>query len=276
MILIVSAIKLEILATLKRMKKLKVVNKKMPLVYEGYINNKQIILVISGMGKGNASAASKFISSKFLVSSPGEKNKKQVLEKIIICGVSGALKESLSTGDVMICDKILLRDLKSFRISGTIRLDNSEKAIERVIASKKVLNCKLSEKESKEKFEKNKLFFSGSLLTVCNMLTDVEEKKLAGERFNADVADMESYWLLKNVNDSKVKINNLCVRAVVDDLRFRLPESLKSLIINENINYCQVIFLVLKNPVNFFRLVSTGINFRKACRSLNFFIEKIL
>jgi len=279
LILIVSAIKLEVFAILKRMKKVKILNKRIPSVHEGYINNKKIILVISGVGKDNASVASEFISSKFLENAPGENNKGHILERIIICGVSGALKEELTTGDVIVCNKISLGDLNSCKISNSMKLRNSEKALEKEVEKALVLNNsffgKKLESETRENKLYFKLFFSGSLLTVNNILADVEEKKLAGERFGADIADMESYWILKNLTYSKIKTNVLCIRAVSDGLNFSLTESLQNLIRNGNINYHQVFLFILKNSMNFFRLISAGINFRKACRSLHFFIENI-
>jgi len=235
------------------------------------------------VGKDNASAASEFISSKFLENALGENNKGHILERIIICGVSGALKEGLSIGDVVVCDRILLRDSNFCRIVNTIRLRNpeksSEKALEKEVEKELVLNNGFFRKKSEPESRKNKLYFklyfSGSLLTVNNILADMEEKKLAGERFGADIADMESYWILKNLKYSKIKTSILCIRAVSDGLNFSLTESLQNLTRNGNINYHQVFLLILKNLINFFRLISAGINFRKACRSLHFFIENI-
>jgi len=272
LVLIISALKVEVSAILKRMKKIKILNRRMPLVYEGHIKNKKIILIISGIGKNNASFASAFISSNFLENNSEKNNKGLILKKIIICGVSGALKEGLSIGDVMVCDRILLRDSKSFRIASTIRLKDSEKALKKTSA----IDNDFLKKEFREKFKKNKLFFSGSLLTVYNVLSDRQEKKLINKRFNADIADMESFWLLKNLANSKSKADLSCIRAISDNSKFSLPESSRNLVGNENINYYRAFLFILKNPMNFIRLISTGINFRKACRSLNFFIENIL
>jgi nucleoside phosphorylase len=257
LILIISAFKLEILGILKKMKNKKIIRGRIPLLYEGFINGKKIILAVCGMGKENAILSSKLISSELLIEDNNKYISGKDIEKIIIAGVAAALKKNLSIGDVVLCNSV------SVKKSGS---DELEDKIEMPIPA---IN-----KGSDEKTNRNFKINTGALLTVNEVLTDANEKKSLNIKLGVDIADMESYWFLKNLRYCEKII--FCIRTISDNLDHNYSRGFQEMIKNERINYRGVIMFLLRHPLNLKKFVFSAVNFRKACRNLNYFIEDYL
>ena len=226
------------------------------LTYEGLINNKKILLVIVGIGKGNAESAAKFIEDNFL-NKNSDQNRYNHIEKIIIAGVSGALSKSFSIGDIIICKNIyfLYSDNKKIITNTNIHILDSIK------------NFEITQHDCSS-------IYYGNLLTVNNIITDKAQKEFLNLEFSIDAVDMESYWLLNFLSSSKIPV--LCVRSISDNMKYNISLSYENLIKNAFIDYYKVFRFVLKNPSEIIKLVINGINFRKASRSLHHFILALI
>ena len=256
LILILSALKLELNSLVRKMKNRTILNSGEILTYEGLINNKKILLVIAGIGKENAKTAAKFIKANFLNKNSAQ-NRHNFIEKIIIAGVSGALHKSFSIGDIIICKNIyfLYSDNKKIITNTNIHV------------SDRLNNFEITQHDCSS-------IYYGNLLTVNNIITDKAQKEFLNLEFSVDAVDMESYWLLNFLASSKIPV--LCVRSISDNMKYNISLSYENLIKNAFINYSKVIRFVLKNPSEIIKLVINGINFRKACISLHHFILALI
>ncbi|MCL4415409.1 MAG: hypothetical protein M1365_01715 [Actinobacteria bacterium] len=226
------------------------------LIYEGLINNKEILLVITGIGKKNAKTAAQFIKDNFL-NKDSTQNGHNFIEKIIIAGVSGAMHESFSIGDIIICKNIysLCSD------------DNKIPFLTNFVISDRLNDFKIIKHDYCTTYY-------GNLLTVNNIIADKARKEFLDPEFSIDAVDMESYWLLNFLPSDKIPV--LCVRSISDNMKYSVSLSYENLINGAFINYPKVIRFVLRNPSEITKLVRNGNNFKKACRSLHNFILSII
>ncbi|MCL4377374.1 MAG: hypothetical protein M1409_03160, partial [Actinobacteria bacterium] len=233
------------------------VSDRIPLLYEGSINSKKIILAVCGMGKENAILSSKLIISEFLIKDNKKNKSGRDIEKIIIAGVSAALKKNLSIGDAVLCNNVC------------IKRPESDELKEPLVLRIPVINTSSGIKKCR-----NFKTHTGALLTVNEILTETSEKKSLNIKLGVDIADMESYWFLKNLQSHKEII--FCARTISDNLENNYSRGFQEMIKNEKINYGRVIIFLFRHPLNFKKFVFSAVNFMKACRNLNYFIEDCL
>ena len=67
-----------------------------------------------------------------------------------------------------------------------------------------------------------------------------------------------------------------CVRTISDNLDYNYSRDFQGMINNEKINYRRIIIFLLRHPFNLKNLIISSVNFIKACRNLNYFIEDYL
>jgi nucleoside phosphorylase len=248
---------MEILGILRKMENKKIIRDRIPMLYEGLINGKKIIIAVCGMGKENAILSSKLISSELCIENNNKNISGKDIEKIIIAGVSAALEKNLSIGDAVLCNCVCIKK------SGS---DEFEDKIE--------IQIPAVNKGSGDKKNRNFKIHTGTLLTVNEILTDRNEKESLNINLGVDIADMESYWFLKNLLTSRKII--FCIRTISDNLDYNYSRGFERMIKNEKINYRGVMMFLLRHPVNLKKFVFSVLNFRKACKNLNYFIEDYL
>ena len=260
LILIAGALNLELKYLIRRLQRRKVIRSDRILCYGGFINSKKLIIVIAGMGKENAENAARFIETNFL-NKDYLWNKQNLIEKIVIAGVSGALDKNLSIGDIIICKYIYSLYPGKKKITAYTNIPNMNTNMNRLNKFKII----------KKDFN---IVYHGNLLTVNNTITGRKQKESLSKKFNADAVDMESYWLLAHLLHEKVPV--FCIRSVSDNMQYDISKLYENLMKNAFIDYSEVFLFMLKNPKEILKLIKSGINFRKACRNLNQFLITLL
>jgi adenosylhomocysteine nucleosidase len=166
--------------------------------HQGRINGKKVVIVKSGIGKTNSAIASQILIDKF------------DSKTIINTGVAGALKEGLTTGDVLICDMFNYHDFDvsnfGFKIGEIPRMENS------TFHSDILLSSELK----KISDSKNFTTYFGQIVSGDYFLADNEIKEQILENFpQAFAIDMESASIAHTC-----ELNNITyavVRVISDD-----------------------------------------------------------
>lgn len=142
---------------------------------EGNISNKDVILVVCGIGKVNAGACAQILITKFNVG------------LIINTGVAGAISEELNIGDIVISEDVIQHDFDAtgfgYKLGEIPRLDEyifkgHNKLIE---LAKDIITNNLNNK-----------VFVGRILSGDIFLANSESKERLLNEFNGHCVDMES------------------------------------------------------------------------------------
>ena len=153
-------------------------------IYQGKFGDRDGILVLTGMGKENAVRAVELVLKRFQVS------------LIISTGVAGALNSRTESGDFVLYTSIKCGDTK---------LEPANSNTQLLFLAENTLH----------KSGHRKLVGTGiTTLEVCS--TPGAKVKL-GENSDADVVDMESYWLCKAASGRKIPF--VIIRPVFDTVR---------------------------------------------------------
>lgn len=106
----------------------------------------------------------------------------------------------------------------------------------------------------------------GSSVTSAQFALKPREKLELGKAFNADIVDMESYWVAKAAAEKRVPL--ICIRAVSDAVHeSSLPFDLL-LTPDGKLRQEETAIHILAHPHHLVRLLATYRNTRRARRSL--------
>jgi len=308
MLVIFAAFKKEALALLKVIKVKKIIKSKSALIYDGLIQNKRIIICITGMGRLKAIHAAHQVI-KLNIKNP----------VFVIQGISGGLADWLKTGDLVFYNSI--KNLEWFNAgkkvipynagNDFIKTQNSEEVSaeineQRAVGATDILylpygkrsintdrdNYNLSGKDKNkaafevinENFEllknrwesksKNIKLFMASGGLVSYVVTDRSDMNVLNKIHDVEAIDMESYYI------ADIAVNNdipaICVRSISDSAGEPIPE----LIIRFNeggiyTRFCCLLELLFsrKKAVLVIRSLK---NMTKACSNLNQFVQEIM
>ena len=156
------------------------------LAEAGLFNNKNIVLVSTGMGAKASVSAMELTANNFKPS------------MVLNVGYAGGTHPNITGGDLIIPDTIISHDGQK------IAIDQKLHKLATGIATKSHLNFKKT-----------------PLVTVPNVICKPEDKAMWGTRFKAWAIDMESFYLAKSCK--KYKIPFIAVRSILDPLSFTLP-----------------------------------------------------
>ncbi len=153
----------------------------------GRIQDRRVLLVQTGMGAAAAERATRLILDRYTPAA------------LISFGFAGALSPSLEAGDLVLC-----RELRS-------EGDGREVVCPDAALLAAALALPLPGRSP----------ILGSCLTVDRVVSRPEEKRALGERFQAHILEMESYWIGQACAGRGIPF--LAVRAVLDGVGQRLP-----------------------------------------------------
>jgi adenosylhomocysteine nucleosidase len=145
--------------------------------------------VISGIGRKNAEWAVEQIAAEFQV------------DLLLGLGFAGGLSPGLEVGDLVAC-RMLRSELPA---EGTYEPDEALLNMSVVVAKASHLRIHLKD-----------------CLTVSRILSTPQQKRRAALEYNADIVDMENYWIAKQANLHG--LNFLAVRAISDSCEDWLPD----------------------------------------------------
>jgi len=258
MLVIFAAFKKEAIDLIKLLKFKKTLKNKSAVIYDGLIENKRMIICITGMGKSNSLFAVKQVIAMNLEN-----------PVFIIQGVSGAVIENINIGDLIFYESI--KNLEQFQAKTQLNGNDFKE----VKSASKILNIDFD--LLKTRWEAGKkchrlLKFSGGL--VSYVVTDATEKNILNKLYGIEAIDMESYFIADAALNSQIPF--ICIRSVSDNL----SEPISKLITRfSSGNLCYKFNFLIKLIFSRRKIKSIAHSYKNiniACRSLNQFVKKIL
>lgn len=196
-IAIIVAVEQELVAILQKIANIEKKQLRDLTYYQGDINNKEYIIIKSGIGKVNAARTTQLLIDNF------------ELEYIINIGSAGSLNDELEIGDIVIGMELVQHDFDTTAfgdekgyISGTGKIFNSDK--------------ELVEKSIRY-FCNNKLEYKTKVGTIASgdiFLTEEKMKNKIKNKFNADCVEMEGAAIAQICTLNRVPF--LVVRSISD------------------------------------------------------------
>ncbi len=190
MIALVAAIQEELKDVAKDMTAVRLASSPARQLLEGDYCGKPVLLVQTGMGKDCAQQATRYVLENYPV------------KALISFGFGGGLVSGLGIGDLVLCSQVYVEgqaQAQSSYASDPNQVD---------LAMRVLQGSALSP-------------LTGSLLTVDRPQLKSEQKQALGQVYQAQVVDMETYWVAGLAIGRKVPF--LAVRAISDTLGERLP-----------------------------------------------------
>ena len=213
-------------------------------------NSKKVIIVITGIGRNSAEMACRHFLAQVVgenvgASSNAEKSKEintdnifgndmsslpnnnaySMEYNIIITGFGGSLTDDLKVGDLVLVNEIVNLEKKyinddgfCFVVSGRIKTKNS-------ILKKMFL--KKTESDAIFNDSSDRIIYSDACCaTLDEVVNSNEQKEAVAMASGASILDMETYSIVKNLNNLENK-SFLCLRTISDDNENNLPDFIK-------------------------------------------------
>lgn len=195
-----------------------------------------VVMRTSGMGRQE------------LISVLDELHKSYDLSSLIAAGFSGGLNPELRPGDICLAETIRTEDEQPELTSDPDLLDFALNSLEPFASC-----C--------------------NLLTVGRPIDSKAEKKEKSRRYNADIVDMESYWIARFARDNEIPF--LGIRTIVDPISLALPP--------ENCynskgqpRFQPLLAWIIKNPARLAPLFTLMVNTYKARRQISQALQKVV
>ena len=163
-------------------------------LYVGKYQNRDALLVQTGLGKQRIETATRFILKHFRVNA------------IISLGFAGALTSELRAGDIIICSTL-------YYCNGRIHQGLESESLSS--------DANLLELTTRTLESSGTRFCCGSSVTVPQMLSNPESREKLYRISRAHIADMESYWVARIASEEQVPF--VAIRAVSDTSQESLP-----------------------------------------------------
>jgi len=193
MLAIIGALKEELAGIRKRMDVREVSLLANYLVCEGNYRGKDVLLVQTGMGKEKAEAATRLVLESYHVS------------LLVSLGFSGALSPELKVGDIVICSRLYgTHGETSEKLPSIYYSDNTPVSL----ISQTLKSSAIG-------------FRHGASVTVAKPVNLPESKLALGKAFEAEVVDMESYWIAEIATVKHIPF--IAIRAISDTVHDSLP-----------------------------------------------------
>jgi nucleoside phosphorylase len=191
MLIVFGALKTELDNIIRGIQCRKVPTAGLLTAYVGMVEDEDVLIVITGMGRENATEA---VNNLF--SLPQVKSAKGI--RVLVIGFCGAADKKLRAGDLVICKKVM--DLTGKR------------------SSHRILPCCRPAKKPEDSLR--------AVVCGCtdHIVSTPEEKRTINRKYGVDVIDMESYWIIEGLIKKGLLSSSIsCIRAVSDDAEGRLP-----------------------------------------------------
>jgi len=240
MLAILGAFGQEIVDLRRRMVIEEVVAERHCKLYRGKYENRDALLVKTGMGKERAESATKFILERYPVTA------------VISLGFAGALAPELRIGDVVVCS--------------TLYCDSTEE----VCASDAHLLSLAS--QGPEGFAAG--FCLGSGVTALHLEASPPKMRELRERFPAHIIDNESYWIARIASESKIPF--IAIRSISDDMQHSIQPFDQILASDGKLLWKEAVLCFLVHPQYLVNVFTLFRNTRPAKRNLAAFVGHLV
>jgi len=216
-------------------------------VYRGQLAGKPCLLLQTGIGRKRAENATRFVLERYPVTA------------MISLGFAGALTPDLRIGDVVVCSSVR-------RASGFGK-DEGEAEPYAADASLLALASGGPEDESTR-------FPAGTCVTTPRVVSGARTKQELSREFQAQVVDMESYWIAGIASGHHVPF--IAIRSVSDTLKDDLRAIDHILDSEGRVLWERVVPYFLLHPHHLPSMFIAFRNMRRAERNLTAFISDLV
>jgi len=239
MLTLIAALKEELAGLKQRMTVEDTVAENGYQIFHSRQGGKETLLVQTGTGRERAERAVRFVLEHYPA------------RAIISFGFAGGLTPELSVGEIILCSTLCCNDGPS----DSCRPDAD-------LFSRSLQICDGS------------ITHQGKSVTVARPAPQPEVKRALAQAFQADVVDMESYWIARIANEKGVPF--LAVRAVSDTVQERLPPVERMLGSNGEPDLRKIVFYSLFHPRQLVTLTRLHRNSRIARENLTTFLSQLM
>jgi len=198
MLIIFGALKIELSGIIRYAAARRMLIKDSTVIYKGKIDGSTTVIAVTGMGKDRVLAAADIVSGIPEV-------KKAETKKVLITGFCGAAVRDLQAGDAVAYTKV--KNLTDDRVAGPggYTLQYPDGLLEHDNLKTAVCGC------------------------TDDVITTPEEKSGLSKKYDVDVIDIETYWLIKKIIEKYPLYTPVyCIRTVSDDCKTGIPDYFKN------------------------------------------------
>lgn len=208
-------------------------------LYRGKLENRDALLVKTGMGKERAESATKLMLERYPVSA------------IISLGFAGALAPELSIGDVVVCSTLHCAHKSEHKwvsdgvcASDTHLLSLVSQGLEDIVAG-----CCL-----------------GSSVSLLQLESSTKELTGLAETFHAHIVDMESYWIASIASARQIPF--IAIRSISDTMQDSVQPFDQILTSDGRLLWKKAVFCFITHPQYLINTFTLYRNVRIARKSL--------
>jgi len=246
MIAIVAALDAELSALERRARASRCHSSPWPVLSEGTLAGRQVLLARTGMGSARAEEATAVLIQRH---SP---------EAILSIGFAGSLVDELRAGHLVIARQVyaLHEPLHEGSLAASNGLACDPALVELAVAAAR---------------QRRLAFSEGASLTVPQVIGQPEVKGRIGDSLPVEMVDMESYWVGRVAADQGIPF--LVARAILDELGDRLPDLANIVDDTGAVTRGRALRHLLSRPQEAPGLVRLAASARRASQTLAVFAE---
>jgi adenosylhomocysteine nucleosidase len=216
-------------------------------IYRGQLKGKPCILVLTGIGRRRADKATQFVLERFPVTA------------LISIGFAGALTPDLKIGEVVVCSTVR-------RASGFEKVEGQAEAY--------AADPNLLAPASSGPGDGSTRFLAGTCVTTPRVVSGAQAKQELGREFQAQIVDMESYWIAMMASSRRVPF--IAIRSVSDTLQDDLRAVDHILDSEGRVLWERVAPYFLLHPHHLPSMFTAFRNMRRAERTITAFISGLV
>jgi len=216
-------------------------------LYRGKFENRDTLLVQTGMGKERAENATQFILERYSVTA------------IISLGFAGALTPELRIGDVVVCSALHCAP----------GLEQEEQRVEPCAPDANLLSL-----ASQGPGDTATRFCLGSGVTVLQLDPSPQKMQELSETFHAHIVDMESYWIARIASAQQIPF--IAIRSISDTMQDGVQPFDQILASDGKLLWKKAALCFLLHPQYLMNVFTLFRNTRPAKRNLAAFISHLV
>lgn len=219
-------------------------------VFKGRYKDKAILLVQTGVGKERAETATRFILEHYPATT------------LVSLGFAGALTEQSRVGDIILCSTLYCDKRRTYEETGLGNPYYSDTSLVSVASQTLALQGTAIR------------LWQGSSVTVAQPVTKAGARYALGKAFNADVVDMESYWIARIASGRHIPF--IAIRAISDKMQDSLLPFERIMASNGRWQWGKATLYFLSCPHHLIKLFLLYRNAREARKSLTTFVGHLM
>lgn len=216
-------------------------------LYRGKFENRDALLVKTGMGKERAENATKLILERYPVTA------------IISLGFAGALAPELRIGDVVVCSTLHCAP----------RLEQEEQGVEPCAPDANLLSL-----ASQGPGDRATRFCLGSGVTVLQLDSSLQKMQELSETFHAHIVEMESYWIARIASAQQIPF--IAIRSISDTMHHSVQPFDQILASDGKLLWKKAVLCFLLHPQYLMNVFTLFRNTRPAKRNMAAFISHLV